>query len=48
VPDVNEKVVFENIEIVVEAASSRKIEKIHIRRIEPETQEPASSEGTSY
>lgn len=35
VPGVDEKVVYENIEITVEAANNRKIEKLRVRRIGP-------------
>lgn len=44
VPVVNEKVVFNNIEMIVEAADSRKIEKIRIRRLPPETKEQQLAE----
>jgi CBS domain containing-hemolysin-like protein len=36
VPDVDAKVTFKNLEMVIEAADSRKIEKIRIRRLAPE------------
>ncbi len=35
VPGVDEKVVYQNIEMVVEAANNRKIEKLRVRRIAP-------------
>jgi len=43
-PDVNEKVVFKNLEMEVEAASSLKIEKIRIRKIDSETAEGGPAE----
>jgi CBS domain containing-hemolysin-like protein len=36
VPDVNEKVIFQNLEMIIDAADSRKIEKIRIRRLSSE------------
>ncbi len=47
VPEVNEKIVFKNIEMVIEAASNRKIERIRIRRIDPESAVAQESEGAS-
>lgn len=44
VPDVQEKVVFGNLEMVVAAADSRKIEKVLIRKIPPETEQDRSHE----
>ncbi len=35
VPGVDERVVYQNIEMTVEAANNRKIEKLRVRRIEP-------------
>ena len=42
VPGVGEKVVVEDIEMVVEAANSRKVEKVRIRRLLPEDSEEES------
>jgi CBS domain containing-hemolysin-like protein len=44
VPDVQERVVFGNLEMVVAAADSRKIEKVLIRKIPPETEQDRSHE----
>ena len=38
VPDVHEKVMFGNLEMIVAAADERKIEKVLIRKLPPETQ----------
>jgi len=43
VPAVNETVVYKNLEMRIEAASSRKIEKIRIRKLEGEALEAQSS-----
>jgi len=43
VPAVNETVVYKNLEMRIEAASSRKIEKIRIRKLEGEAMEAQSS-----
>jgi CBS domain containing-hemolysin-like protein len=39
VPEVDERVVYQNIEMIVEAANNRKIEKLRIRRVRPEASE---------
>jgi magnesium and cobalt transporter len=44
VPGVDEKVTYQNIEMVVEAANNRKIEKLRIRRIGPQGQGHAETE----
>ena len=44
VPSVDERVVYKNIEMVVEAASERKIDKLRIRKINPEALEAQGSE----
>ncbi len=36
VPEANEKIVYKNIEMLIEAASNRKIERIRIRKLNPE------------
>lgn len=48
VPSMNERLTYNDLEMVIEAASSRKIEKIRIRKISSD--EPGSSppEGVSY
>lgn len=46
VPEVNERVVHQNIEMVVEAANNRKIEKLRIRRISPKEVESTPPEET--
>lgn len=48
VPEVGERIEYKNIVMVIEAANSRKIEKIHIRSIDQESSEPASSQETFY
>jgi len=48
VPEVGERIEYKNIVMVIEAANSRKIEKIHIRSIDRESSEPASSQETFY
>lgn len=48
VPEVGERVEYKNIEMVIEAANSRKIEKILIRNIDQESNEPASSQESFY
>ena len=40
VPDVNERVRYNELEMTIEAANSRKIEKIHIRKVDPEMLHP--------
>ncbi|ABK16420.1 CBS domain containing protein [Syntrophobacter fumaroxidans MPOB] len=47
VPGVNERIVFENMEMVIEAASNRKIEKIRIRRVDPEAAAAALPNGAA-
>ncbi len=44
VPSVDEKVRYKNLEMVIEAANNRKIEKIRIRRIDTEAEELKSAE----
>jgi magnesium and cobalt transporter len=44
VPGVDERVVYQNIEMVVEAANNRKIEKLRVRRLAP-MEEPAASDA---
>ncbi|MGA7878904.1 MAG: hemolysin family protein [Desulfoferrobacter sp.] len=48
VPEVGERIEYKNIEMVIEAANSRKIEKIRIRSIDQESSESASSQETFY
>lgn len=48
VPEVGEQVEYKNIEMVIEAANSRKIEKILIRKIDHESRESASSQESFY
>ncbi len=48
VPEVDERIEYKNIEMVIEAANSRKIEKIRIRSIDQESSESASSQETFY
>jgi CBS domain containing-hemolysin-like protein len=45
VPAVEEKVVFGNLELVVAAADSRKIEKVLIRKLPPATEQDQPPEG---
>ncbi len=45
VPEVNEKVVYENLEITIETATSRKIDRVRIRKLEPEL--PGKPSGES-
>lgn len=47
VPSIGERAVYKNIEMLVEAANNRKIEKLRIRRINPEGTEPESSQEVS-
>jgi magnesium and cobalt transporter len=47
VPSINERLVYNDLEMVIEAASSRKIEKIHIRRINADEPGSPLSEGVS-
>ncbi|NLI83641.1 MAG: HlyC/CorC family transporter [Deltaproteobacteria bacterium] len=48
VPAVGERLTYRNIEIVVEAANNRKIERVKIRRVDPESGETESLEGVSH
>jgi len=48
VPEVGERIEYKNIEMVIEAANSRKIEKIQIRSIDQESSGSASSQETFY
>lgn len=49
VPVMGERVLYKNIEMIVESANSRKIEKIKIRRIDPlERQESQASQESFY
>lgn len=48
VPETNEKVIFKNIEIVIEASDSRKVEKVRIHKINAETTEARSVSEASY
>jgi len=48
VPEVGERIEYKNIVMVIEAANSRKIEKIHIRSIDQESSGSASSQETFY
>ncbi len=48
VPAVGEKVVYKNIEIVVEAANNRKIERVRIHRIDSLPGESGFSEGAPH
>jgi magnesium and cobalt transporter len=43
VPEVNEKVIYDGLEIVIEAGSSRKIDRVRIRKLGPEqvSEEPS-------
>lgn len=43
VPQVNEEISFNNLRIVIEAATSRKIDRVRIRRVEPGAAENAAS-----
>ncbi|MGV8075253.1 MAG: hemolysin family protein [Syntrophobacteraceae bacterium] len=47
VPEINERVVYKNIEMTIEAANSRKIEKIRMRKMSPEELEPQVPEEVS-
>jgi magnesium and cobalt transporter len=44
VPEVNEKVLYDGLEIVIEAATSRKIDRVRIRKISQEFTEESSTE----
>ena len=44
VPEVNEKVVYDGIEILIEAATSRKIDRARIRKLGGEVPEEPSGE----
>jgi magnesium and cobalt transporter len=48
VPSVNERLTYSNLELVIEAASSRKIERIRIRKISSDDPDSTLSEGVSY
>jgi CBS domain containing-hemolysin-like protein len=48
VPGVNERLKYNDLEMVIEAANSRKIEKIRIRKSSPDDLESPFSEGVSY
>lgn len=39
VPEVNEKVIYDDLEIVIEAATSRKIDRVRIRKLDQEVRE---------
>ncbi len=43
VPEVGERIEYKNIEMVIEAANSRKIEKVHVRNLDRQDLEPVSS-----
>ena len=45
VPEVNEKVIYDRLEIVIEAATSRKIDRARIRKLSQEATEESSGEG---
>jgi len=47
VPGVNEKIQFQGLEMVVEAADSRKIERIRIRRLQSPVVESLPEEGSA-
>jgi CBS domain containing-hemolysin-like protein len=47
VPGVSERIVYKNIEMEIEAASNRKIEKIRIRRIDPEAAAASLPDGSA-
>ncbi len=46
VPEVNEKVIYDSIEIVIESATSRKIDRARIRKISPEVPDESSRDET--
>ena len=48
VPSINERVSYNELEMVIEVANSRKIEKIRIRRISSDDPGSPVSEGVSY
>lgn len=48
VPVVGERVTYRKIEIVIEAANNRKIERVRISRVDPESAEARSFENTSH
>ncbi len=48
VPSVNERLTYSNLEMLIEAASSRKIERIRIRKISPDDPDSTLPEGASY
>jgi magnesium and cobalt transporter len=45
VPEVNDKVIYDGLEIVIEAATSRKIDRVRIRKFDEEVPEEPSGEG---
>ncbi len=47
VPDINEKLTYKNIEMLIESANNRKIEKIRVRRINPEQAAASISQEAS-
>jgi magnesium and cobalt transporter len=47
VPAVNERLVYKDIEMIIEAADNRKIEKIRVRKFRPELSEVQSQTGNS-
>jgi CBS domain containing-hemolysin-like protein len=48
VPSVDERLNFHDLEMVIEAANSRKIDRIRIRKSSPDDPDSPSSEGVSY
>ncbi len=46
VPDVGEKLSFDGLEILIESATSRKIDRVRIRKLGPEEQRPSSEQGS--
>jgi len=48
VPSINERLTYNELEMVIEAANSRKIEKIRIRKISSDDPGSSLSEGVSY
>jgi len=48
VPSVDERLKFHDLEMVIEVANSRKIERIRIRKSSPDDPDSPSSEGVSY
>lgn len=45
VPEINEKIVYENLEITIETATSRKIDRVRIRKLDPELSGKPSGES---